>query len=248
MPRARAGLREIGAPYGTAAPGPGPVHHHAGQQAQQLLTQAIALSDATRQCLAEAFNAAMHTIRISVSNRPNSHKGKNYATINWSMPTILPSRPSSKARAIVPRNLVVSPWSPRNRLRALSLLHAYPRVIRTMPAMCCPCSTRSKALSSVSGHHPSSGSTQSRGTLVSMTRHRVRRSMREGFSRLVSPRTSSPLPPIPVRRRSALSSPRQAYTVSGPLTKCSWPVSVAIAVPWWKVTSASITGSATSLP
>jgi len=34
-----------------------------GQQAQQLLTQAPALSDATRQRLAEAFNAAMHSHR-----------------------------------------------------------------------------------------------------------------------------------------------------------------------------------------
>jgi len=44
--QARARLRETGAPHGTEASGAGRTHHCAWQQAQQLLAQATALSDA----------------------------------------------------------------------------------------------------------------------------------------------------------------------------------------------------------
>ena len=135
-----------------------------GQQAQQLLAQATAPERrharsvsprrATRRCAA---------MRTSASNPHGSPKAKNSATVNSSMPTISPLRPSSKARAIAPRSLVASPGSCRTLPRALSLPTVCPRGIRAIPAMCCPSLTRSKRRLNASRHRSDSGSTRWRG-------------------------------------------------------------------------------------
>ena len=153
------------------------------------------------------------------------------------MPTSAPALPSSQARAIAPRSLVASLGSRRPLRRAFSVPTECLRGIPAIPARCCPYSTRSQALSSVSRYRPSSGATRSRGPWAARTRHGARRSMRAACSPWAAPRASSPLPHIPGLRRSATSSTRRASPGSGLLTTGSGPVPVALAVRWWKVPS-----------
>jgi hypothetical protein len=51
------------------------------------------------------------------------------------------------------------------------------------------------------------------------------------------PKTVEPMNPTPTPEEIAPSSPRWAYAVSAPRTKCSWLASVAIVVQSWQATS-----------
>ena len=169
-----------------------------GQQAQQLLAQATALSDSTRQRLADAFSAAMSRhAHIRTAIHPAHPRQKTPPLVNSSMPMISPLRPSSKARAIVPRNLVASPVSCRTLPRAFSLPIGCPRAIRRMPAMCCPCLTRCKARSTVSARSRGSGSTRWRGTL-GINDAALRQALHaRGLLTIGIPKTVEPINPTP---------------------------------------------------
>jgi len=95
----------------------------------------------------------------------------------YSRSTIPLLLPLSKARAIARRSLAESPVSSRNRPRVSSLPTVCPRAIRAIPALCCPCSTRSNGPPSASRQDHGALSTLWRVIWASMTQGCVRRSM-----------------------------------------------------------------------
>ena len=131
-----------------------------GQQAQQLLDHANDLQDAHRQRWTSELHAAMKTqehIRKQSERLTQGKKLSHCKIVNAQDATIAPS---SKGRAIALLSLAANLALCRSLPRALSLPIVYPRVIRAIPAMCCPCSTRSKAPSTVSVCPNGSASTQ----------------------------------------------------------------------------------------
>ena len=181
MPRARARLGEIGA-RGTVAPGTWRAYTTLGASAQQLLN---AGDSAERRPAPAAFGRgvqpALHShthIRKQSTQLTQGQKLRHCKLVNAYDLTIAPIL---KGKRNCPRAIWSQAWDHVGLARALSLPSEYLEGNPNDASYVLPLLDKVQALSNVSRQHQL-GSTRSRGTLASMTRHCVRRSMREGFS------------------------------------------------------------------
>ena len=208
-----------------------------GQQAQHLLAQATALSDATRERFAEAFNAAMHShahIRQQSTRLTQGKKLRHCKLVNAYDLTIAPIL---KGKSNCPAQFGRKPGIVSDPATGCLFATRVPEGNPSDPSYVLPSLTKSKRRLNASSHHNALGFTRWPGIWALMTRHCVRRSTHGVSSQWASPRWSSLSHPIRVLSRCSPSSKRQAYTVSARLIKSTWPVRVALAVRWWKAIS-----------
>ena len=238
MPRARARLRELGAPHGTAAPGAWEPIPALGQQAQQLLDQATTLSDAQRKRLAEAFTAALCShghIRKQSTRLTQGKKLRHCKLVNAYDLTIAPIL---KGKSNCPAQFGRKPGiASEPALRALSLPTECPReperfqlcvaLARQGPKRHRPCPATPKPLRV----HSVAGDLGINDAALRQALHA------RGILTVGIPKTVEPIAPNPSAEEVRDILNEAGLHRKRTLTKCSWLVPVALVARWWKVTS-----------
>jgi hypothetical protein len=209
-----------------------------GQQAQQLLTQAPALSDTTRKRLVEAFNAAMHShtpIRKQSTQLTPGKKlrhGKLVNAYDLTSAPILKGKSNCPAQCGRKPGIASAPatgflfatrvpeGNPNDASDVLPLLDKAQSAIERVQT------TPKLRLYSVVGD-------------LGVHDAALRQALHaRGILTVGIPQSVKPIAPNPSAEEvGAILNEAGLRRQRGPLTKCSWPVPVAIAAQWWKVIS-----------